>query len=355
MNRREFLQLAHVYKGQSLSGWFWSRKMDGNRCWWDGGISRGLPKKEIPWANQEKDERYVRTPLASGLWSRSGNVIHAPDRFIDGLPRCSLDGELYCHGMSRQDIHSMIKPIIPGDWQGIRLHVVDLPPIESVLTDGRINTPNFSKTLFGCVLWAMKHGADKFVFKPQTTTKFIDICGWAPAFLAQYDSCSWVKQTELPYSVKVIHENLPFLMRQVTEEGYEGMMLRHGHYPWVPTRTHNMLKYKPTDDCEVTVIGYISGTGKLLGLMGAVEVRMDDGRTFEVSGFTDQERELHMISYLGDSAAYTWAANNPKTRVPDQIYCPAVARGTRITIRHRGFTDAGIPQEARYWRKDERI
>jgi len=98
MINREFVMLAQVYNPSKhkIGGWFVSTKYDGQRCIWDGGASRGIPKIEVPWANNKKDERYLERPIATGLWSRYGNVIHAPDWFLDGLPTgMLLDGELW--------------------------------------------------------------------------------------------------------------------------------------------------------------------------------------------------------------------------------------------------------------------
>ena len=53
MSRRELLQLAHTYKPEKhkIAGWFISEKCDGTRCFWDGGLSRGVPTDLVPWAS----------------------------------------------------------------------------------------------------------------------------------------------------------------------------------------------------------------------------------------------------------------------------------------------------------------
>ena len=53
MARREFLQLADHYDPHKhdVAGWFVSEKLDGTRCFWDGGITRGLPTEQVPWAS----------------------------------------------------------------------------------------------------------------------------------------------------------------------------------------------------------------------------------------------------------------------------------------------------------------
>ena len=118
MAKREFLQLAHKYIGHNsthMGGWFMSEKLDGIRAFWDGGISRGIPAHKIKWANTAKDYRLKELPTATGLWSRYGKVIHAPDFWLDKMPPVPCDGELYCgrgEG-SRQLLTSAVKKFNP--------------------------------------------------------------------------------------------------------------------------------------------------------------------------------------------------------------------------------------------------
>ena len=129
MAKREFLMLAHTYKPKKygVGGWFLSEKLDGMRAYWDGGISRGILKSDVPWANTAKDERYIEPPIATGLWSRYGNVIHAPDWWLDKLPAIPLDGELYIPE-ARQRLMSIVKDTTPGTgWQDVKYYVFDMP------------------------------------------------------------------------------------------------------------------------------------------------------------------------------------------------------------------------------------
>ncbi len=75
-NRREFLQLAHVFdpSKHTIAGWFMSEKLDGMRCFWDGGITRGMFARDVPFANVAKDDRYIsspRSPRACGRGTAS--------------------------------------------------------------------------------------------------------------------------------------------------------------------------------------------------------------------------------------------------------------------------------------------
>ncbi len=49
MPRRELLQLAHTYKPDKhkIAGWYISEKLDGTRCFWDGGLTSGLIESTI--------------------------------------------------------------------------------------------------------------------------------------------------------------------------------------------------------------------------------------------------------------------------------------------------------------------
>ena len=51
---REFLMLAKDFKDHHLDSYLWSIKIDGQRAFWDGGISRGQPAKDVAWCNTLK-------------------------------------------------------------------------------------------------------------------------------------------------------------------------------------------------------------------------------------------------------------------------------------------------------------
>ena len=98
---KEFLQLSHTYRPDvhKVGGCFVSEKLDGTRCFWDGGISRGMKTTDVPWANVNDPKTGLPKkkvkPISTGIWSRYGNPIVAPDDFLDQLPPIMLDGELW--------------------------------------------------------------------------------------------------------------------------------------------------------------------------------------------------------------------------------------------------------------------
>src|SRR3954469_15820234 len=121
---REFLLLAQDFDPEKhhAANHFISIKLDGQRALWDGGVSRGILKEKIPWANINKDQRYKEPPVATGLWSRYGNVIHAPGWFLDKLPKgIILDGELYLGRGRFQECRSTVSTLVPGPkWKDIK-------------------------------------------------------------------------------------------------------------------------------------------------------------------------------------------------------------------------------------------
>lgn len=126
-------------------------------------------------------------------------------------------------------------------------------------------------------------------------------------------------------------------------------MVRHPRSLWAPCRSRQLLKIKGMLDAEAVVVGYTSGRetdkgSKLLGKMGALIVKYA-GKCFELSGFTDEERTL------APEGAFEFAASNPGKVLPDWIYNPNFPVGSTVSFKYRELTDAGLPKEARFWRK----
>lgn len=365
--KSEFVQLAQKWHPTkySIGGWFFSEKLDGERCYWDGGITRGLRKADVPWANTAKDDRYISVQYATGLWSRYGHVIHAPDWWLSKLPLMPLDGELYSHHaeMKRQDIHSAIKKIIPMDdeWQKISYEIFDCPPYETMFADRIIDNVNYYKVFNGFYKWVEKRLAstcEALWYRPMPTSAFKSVYQRLKAF--DLGSVYWGlhRQYVLPYRQDEAIKMLEDQLKAVEEVGGEGLIVRNPDKPYVCERTHGMLKYKSMDDAEATVVGYTTGRettkgSRLLGRMGAMIVQKPDGQIFELSGFTDEERELVTTrqNEVTLSSAYEWALAHPEARCPDWIHAKMFPRGTVITYKYRGLNNSGLPNEGRYWRK----
>lgn len=356
MNKREFVMLAHNYKASKhgIGGWFLSEKLDGQRCFWDGGLTRGMKKASVPWANTAKDDRLKYIQISTGLWSRYGNVIHAPDRWLDALPIQFLDGELYSGRHSRQEMMSTVRKLIPEiGWTQVQYHVFDLPTVEGFFKQGRINNPNFVNKTFDEVVfeWFKGHAEeykwDKLIERIIPFRTAVALMGK----MARNDVVQIVEQILLPFATREAEKIANCALEKFTDVGGEGVMLRSPDQVWEPKRINGLVKMKKLQDAEAIVIGYVSGRetdkgSKLLGLMGALVVEYKNIE-FELSGFTDQEREL-----LDPT---DWCTAHPGESVPETIISDHFPRGSQVTFRFREHSRDGVPIEARYWRQANAI
>lgn len=363
MAKRHFLQQSHKYSvgKHKLAGKFLSEKLDGQRCFWDGGVSRGLPKKEVPWANNAGDGRYLTPPVATGLWSRYGNVIHAPTWFLNSLPPFPVDGELWVGRGLHQECRKIISPLVPDEvaWMRVKFVVFDAPSYESIFYDSVIDIPNYYKELRGCLPWIKERvkGIDTI---NAPVGDYLSTMTWLHRSLVETDNLKLLDQLILPGNEKdarVVYE------RELSETmslGGEGLVTRDPYALYIPERVHHCVKHKPYNDAEGVVVGYVTGRetdkgSKLLGLMGAMIVKWK-GKTFQLSGFTDVERTLRAntgeYAYERDAinAATDWASDNPEQICPDEIEAKYFPRGSKVTFKYRELTDDGIPKEAAYMR-----
>lgn len=367
-DRREFLELAHVFepKKHLVSGWLVSCKLDGHRAFWDGGITRGMNPEDVPWANTAKDARYIERPLSTGLWSRGGKTIQAPDWWLNTLPEfVFLDGELWAGNGQFQYTSSTVKQLYPvdADWKNIIYMVFDSPSPWAFSRIGRINTPNFSKNI-SIECWEFIK--EKFHNLVYPMSQSYDNAMSLVAIKSSTDKAIWnmLKQEKLPAARKDAQVRIDDLLAKVEAKGGEGLILRHPTAPWEPKRTSNLLKVKSRKDAEAEVIGYIWGRktdrgSKLLGLMGAMVLKMPNGIQFELSGFTDAERKMEMLPHLTQMATSYLDSieghNKPGERVSAYWWNPKFPIGSTITYKYRELSNDGIPKEAQYSRPYESV
>lgn len=76
------------------------------------------------------------------------------------------------------------------------------------------------------------------------------------------------------------------------ERGLEGIILKNPNAPWEDKRSQHFVKMKAEKFCELEVVDVVSGSGKYIGLIGALLCKTSDGTlTVNVgSGFSDAER-----------------------------------------------------------------
>lgn len=309
-----------------------SEKLDGLRAFWDGGLSRGKPSAEVPWANTEKDHRLKEEQIATGLWTRYGKVIHAPAWWLDELPDYPLDGELYSGHF--QDVVSFTKKHNPIDseWRQVKYCVFDSPHQDTIFADGKIDNLHFKKVFSKIALPSSRY-RPPVVF--ENTIKFLR------SELADNGIVTVLDQEDLPFSTPKAEARLFEKLDEIVAKGGEGLMLRKRISVWEPCRSHNLLKVKPWQDAEGIVVGYVSGLGKYSGMLGSLVI-LFRGKEFSLSGFTDEERMI---------TDPDWARKNQDVRFPEEVASLHFPRGSTITFKFRELTRDGIPKEARYFRK----
>jgi len=362
MPKQHFTMLAHKFdvRKHSIGGWFCSEKMDGQRCVYIPG-TRGMLKADVPFANTDKDERYVDEQVCSGLWSRYGNVIHAPDWWLDHLPDLFLDGELWTgRGKApRQRLRKIIGKIVPDDddWTEVKYHCFGMPSPEAILGPRIVDTTNYVKDFEGVLDWW--EGLEvPLLHRMRPVSRFEAATFLLDKHLAGNEYVLSHKQFKLPSSTDLAVNAIEIFERTVREAEGEGIIIRDPNSVWNTERTYKLLKVKNLSDDEAIVIGYITGRqtdkgSKLLGLMGALIVQYA-GLRFELSGFTDYERSLDWT--VGECRAEAtctpveWAIEHPGEEVPEWIEATMFPRGSQVTFKYRALTERGVPEEARYWR-----
>lgn len=311
MAKRERVMLSKVYNELKFraDGSMVSEKLDGMRCLWIPQ-TRGLMSNDVKFMNAEKDDRNY---LCSGLWSRLGKPIMCPDWFAAGLPKdhC-LDGELFAGRENFQKVMSAVKKLIPIDaeWSIVKYHLFDIPSYAELHAFTGPILPEGSK-------WGnQRRFNENYVYlRNQAWPEWVTV----------------VNQEQLPVQRTKAIARIQERMDEIVAGGGEGVMLRQPHSVWEAIRSNDLVKLKPQDDAEGTVIGFAMGKGKLEGLVGAfnldISERFGEGKELEMSGFTEDERRI-------------------VDGVP--VHFPI---GTKITFKYSGLTDAGIPKIARYFRK----
>lgn len=229
-----------------LAGWWISEKLDGVRAYWDG----------------------------KQFLSRQGNLYHAPDWFIDGLPDFPLDGELWIDRKAFQRTVSIVRRQDKSDhWKQVRFLVFDAPGSSGKFEDRVAFLKDAHRTWRSAQVRVLEH--------------------------------------QLCRDVDHLRDEL----RRVESLGGEGLMLRQPGSKYVAGRSSTLLKVKTFLDAEAVVIGHEAGKGRHEGRLGALSVRLADGKVFSVgTGFSDRERAAP----------------------------PAI--GTTITFRYQELSDYGIPR-----------
>jgi len=218
--------LAQTYRGQvDVSRYLISEKLDGVRALWNGKT----------------------------LSFRSGKEIQAPRWFLEGLPKQSLDGELWMGRGSFERLSGAVRRDSPDDaeWRQVRYMVFELPG-----------------------------AAGSFRERAEVIRQIV-----------RQANVPWLREIE-QFSL-LDRGSLKRSLNQVVGTGGEGLMLHLADASYETGRSDVLLKVKPWQDTEAVVVGYQAGKGRFVGMLGALKVRTPEGREFLLgTGFSDAQRSL---------------------------------------------------------------
>jgi DNA ligase-1 len=361
MARREFLQLADkfVVGKTDPSGMYVSEKLDGTRVFWDGGISRGVMTVRVPWANTTNPKtgemKDKIKPVATGLWSRYGNPISAPDWWLNQLPQMFLDGELFAGRGNFQTLRSIVAKDVADDdaWRMVQFAVFGAPQPGQIFQAGEIKNANFTLDMPTDAIKRFVAERDEAGVCSEILTApgmtFDDELHLLQASLPQVDDTSVYlhPQRLLPTNRTLAEAVLDQFMDTVLDQGGEGVILRAPRSIWTPKRVKTLLKLKPfTDDCG-TLTGFVSGRetdkgSKLRGLIGALILDYN-GKRLELSGMTNEERRF-------EDPYTAYAYMHPGEDMPNGTKAIHFKVGDSVEFRYRELSDDLIPKEGRYHR-----
>lgn len=326
------------------------------RAFWDGGVTRD--RTDVPWCRDKK---------ATGLWTINGNIIYAPDWWLDELPGVALDGELWAGVGQFQLVSSAVRLHKPDDrWNKITFVAYDAPtPCEvfapRVIAEKHCNIAiDFATMKYFQKLYGMQEFCKTRMWKPLRVLDSKDVSPERTAF-------SYLPQVKFDRDLESFMQELyPALV----EEGHEGIMFRKFHSRWTAVRSWDLVKLKPYTDDEAIVIGVQFGRdtdlgGKLCGHLGALICEWN-GKTIKFGGMRGIERILTLrnttnrgsycvTAFQRDQVAFDYARENQGAEDFTETYARSFPIGSTVTFKYRELTDDGMPKDPRFHRKYESI
>jgi ATP-dependent DNA ligase len=231
-SKREGVMLAYPVDEKKISrlpdNVFFQRKLNGERA-------------RVTWDNSSPR-------IISSCGNEMPFLKHIKDALVQyGFEGIQLDGELYCHGMSREEIHSTVSRRVSSknkaQEERIEFHVFDIVMEETV----QFRRFNLLDVYF----------SNSINMLPLVQVKTF------------YDN-----------KEKILHYASQFI-----DEGYEGVIVRNPDAYYTPRKCNFMLKFKPTSEDTYRIVGFeeeVSIHGEPKDTLGAVIVIDDDGKVFSV-------------------------------------------------------------------------
>ena len=119
------------------------------------------------------------------------------------------------------------------------------------------------------------------------------------------NTVAWPQLQAIEQTAIANRATLQAKLDDVVQGGGEGLMLHLASAPVATGRSDALLKLKPVQDAEATVVGHVAGEGKYARMTGALDVKTTDGQRFKLgTGLSDAQRK-HPPA-IGSSVTYTY-------------------------------------------------
>lgn len=215
-------------------------------------------KIAFPCIVQPKIDGLRCTSQSNGLFTRNGNAITNMSHIKVNSVH-PFDGELYEKGKNFEYINGIVRRSVNMQKNDIKYYVFDY-----------CCSLNFRER-YDCLVDAVSKADNENIVI-------------VPSFLV--------------YS----HAGIEAYLDAFIADGYEGVMIRDIHTPYQQKRTVQLLKYKKWLYSKLTIIGFVEGTGKYVGMLGAIICKTCEGKVVNVgSGFDDTERHALWRDTIKDS------------------------------------------------------
>jgi len=219
-------------------------KLDGVRClaYWDGDSVKLMSR-------------------GGKQWNCCDHIIEALERI--GMPKgMVLDGELYIHGKTFQEITKLVKKLRPESVE-VEFHVYDVPKMDGYKVGD----------------WKERYETQDMLWE---------------SFEDEY--CLRV----VPSHTANNEEDIYQLQSEYLEDGYEGAIVREmdGEYKF-GYRSNKLLKVKNFMDEEYKIVDYTTGVGRFDGCIVWVCIIEPGGKTFKVvpQGTMEERQKTYQSAY----------------------------------------------------------
>ena len=114
--------------------------------------------------------------------------------------------------------------------------------------------------------------------------------------IIEENNCSYIEYLE-PLYIGDNYTVIPYIMKEQTSNGEEGIMINMAEAPYECKRTKSLIKVKQFTDADVLITDVIEGDGRNKGKLGAIEIEFEweesKYRCNVGAGFSDVDRELY--------------------------------------------------------------